>query len=72
MAGSRLGMWQPKRKDGKNWKVSYSGTYNGKPFEQTRSFRIKADATQFIKTAKSTFKKAENAEIKFISIEQIF
>jgi len=49
------GMWMPKQKDGKNWEVSYSGLYEGKPFATSRKFRVKANALDFIKASKKTF-----------------
>jgi hypothetical protein len=55
MAG-QLGMWQPKRKDGKNWRVDYTITLDGEDHTQTRKFRVRADATDFVRNAKHTLK----------------
>jgi len=51
------GMWMPKQKDGKNWIVSYSITMNGKTTKVDRKFRIKSDASNFIKDSTKTLKK---------------
>lgn len=62
---SKLGMWQPTKKDGKNWKVIYCGIHEGKPFNQTRTFRIRENARRFIKDAKNTFLLAGNDSVTF-------
>jgi hypothetical protein len=51
------GMWMPKQKDGKNWIVAYSITMNGKTTKVDRKFRIKSDASNFIKDSTKTLKK---------------
>ena len=51
MAG-QLGMWQPKQKDGKNWIVNYTITMDGEDHVQSRKFRVRDDAQQFVKRAK--------------------
>jgi len=56
----------PTRKDGKNWIVEYSCLLNGEHFEQSRKFRIRADAQEFIKSAKAAFKRDERVtKVKF-------
>ena len=54
MAG-HLGMWMPKQKDGKNWQVDYTATHDGEVVNQSRKFRVREDATAFIKNAKEVF-----------------
>jgi len=50
---AQLGMWQPKQKDGKNWRVDYTVTTNdGAEHQQSRKFRVRDDAYQFISRAK--------------------
>jgi hypothetical protein len=59
MAG-QLGMWQPKQKDGKNWQVDYTITLDGNVHNQSRKFRVRDDATDFIKTSKNTLDRNDN------------
>ena len=51
---SHIGMYQPQQKDGKNWIVKYSITLNGVVKENSRKFRVRADAQNFVTNAKST------------------
>ena len=48
-------MWMPKQKDGKNWKVDYTAIHDGELVEQTRKFRVREDAVEFVKRAKKVF-----------------
>lgn len=48
MSGSRLGVWMPKQKDGKNWKVDWVVEDNQGIKEGTRTFRVKANAQNWI------------------------
>jgi len=65
------GMWMPKQKEGKNWIVKYSITINGKVHKQTRKFRIRADATDFIKHAKGVLKSNDDATNWKFTIEKL-
>jgi hypothetical protein len=67
----KLGMWQPTRKDGKNWIVDYSGTVDGKEFTQHRKFRIRADAVDFKRHVLLTAAGADNFEITGIAVNKI-
>ena len=59
MSMSGPGMWMPKQKEGKNWEVIYSGKINGEDFSQSRKFRIRADAQDFINDSKPLFARDE-------------
>ena len=50
------GMWMPKQKDGKNWIVSYTAVINGKTVNVDRKFRVKSDASNFIKDSTKILK----------------
>jgi len=65
---SSPGMWQPTRKDGKNWEVSYSGMRNGEVFMQSRCFRVRANARRFIRESKKLFSD-NNMDVTFILIK---
>ena len=61
------GMWMPKQKDGKNWKVDYEFTFkNGEVKGNNRKFRVRADAQRFVQMAKdSTSRDDRLAKTKF-------
>ena len=53
---SAPGMWQPKQKDGKNWEVFFSLEVVGtgeKIADRRRTFRVVADARDWIATVKN-------------------
>lgn len=56
------GMWMPKQKDGKNWQVDYTAIHDGELVEQSRKFRVRDDALEFIKYAKGVF--ANNTRVR--------
>jgi len=57
MSYSGPGMWMPKQKTGKNWIVNYTVTLNGAKHICARKFRVKSDATDFVRDSKNTLRK---------------
>tara|TARA_R110000803_G_scaffold179230_2_gene241634 strand:+ start:355 stop:585 length:231 start_codon:yes stop_codon:yes gene_type:complete len=43
-----LGMWQPRRKDGKNWEVLVSYNIDGESVGESKRFRVQKEARHFI------------------------
>lgn len=65
MAG-QLGMWMPKQKDGKNWVVEYTLTMDGVDHAQSRKFRVRDDAQQFVNRAKELVADPRTTASKFV------
>jgi hypothetical protein len=64
---SAPGMWMPKQNYGKQWIVNYSVVMSGDLVEAHRKFRVKADASEFVKEAKETF--AADSRIESVKFE---
>ena len=61
---SRLGVWMPKQKDGKNWEVDFSviGLCDGELRTGTKKFRVRANALKWIAGVKH--ESIESNEVK--------
>lgn len=65
------GMWMPKRKDGKNWIVDYTVTLNGEDHSQSRKFRVRQDAYDFIESAKATLERDDRVSSSKFNISKL-
>lgn len=66
------GMWMPKQKDGKNWIVKFTFTFKGEGDKNnSRKFRIKADALEFIKFAKNHIENDERVIGSTFKLEKL-
>lgn len=69
----QLGMWMPKQKDGKNWIVNYTITLDGEDHNQSRKFRVREDASDFVKQSKLTLSRDDrvsSSKFKISKLEQ--
>ena len=71
MSISGPGMWMPKQKEGKNWVVNYTIVLNSKPHEQSRKFRVRADAYDFIEESKRQLSRDSRVTSSKFKVEKL-